>query len=300
MPLTTLSAQNLATTTKTVPQWEGITPRWLLKLLPWVQVRSGMYRINRVQAPAQVRAEHPEGTPLPPTFVDYVAKPREITLTTVQALLQIHTRIPDLHNQPHDQLREQLRLTIEAVKEEKERRLLNSPDFGLLTVAAPHMRLPTASGPPTPDDLDNLLARVWKLPAFFVAHPRALAAFGRECNARGLPLETVEMLGVPFVAWRGVPLLPSDKLPIVKAGAAGVSPSQAHETTSILLLRVGEQEQGVVGLHQEGLGDEHLQSLAVRFMGIDQNAVASYLVTCYFSVAVLVDDALGVLENVRV
>jgi hypothetical protein len=294
MPLSSLAAQNLATTTKTVPMWEGITPRWLLKLLPWVQVRSGIYRINRVRTPAEVVAEHPEGTKLPLTFVDYEPKPREITLTTVQSVLQVHTRIPDLHSQPHEQLREQLRLTVEAIKEEKERRLINSPDFGLLGVAAPKMRLPTLSGPPTPDDLDRLLALVWKMPAYFVAHPRAIAAFGRECNSRGLPLETVEMFGVPFASWRGVPILPSDKLPIAS------QKNSPHETSSILLLRVGEQEQGVVGLHQEGIGDENLQSLAVRFMGIDDKAVASYLVTCYFSVAVLVDDALGVLENVRV
>ncbi len=292
MPLASLPAQNLATTAKTVPQWEGITPRWLLKLLPWVQVKSGIYRINRVTTPAQVIAEHAEGSELPATFVDYEAKPREITLCTVQTVLQVHTRVPDLHSQPHDQLREQLRLTIEAIKEEKERRLIASKDFGLLTVAAPKMRLATESGPPTPDDLDNLLALVWKRPAFFVAHPRALAAFGHECNARGLPLEAVEMFGVPFVAWRGVPVVPCDKLPVGKAGG--------HETTSILLLRVGEQEQGVVGLHQEGIGDDNLQSLAVRQMSIDQHGVASYLVTCYFSVAVLVDDALGVLEKVRI
>lgn len=292
MPLSSLAAQNLATTTKTVPQWEGITPRWLLKLLPWVQVRSGMYRINRVTRPAEVTAEHAEGDKLPETFADYEPKPREITLTTVQSVVTIHTRIPDLHSQPHDQLKEQLRLAIEAVKEEKERRLINSASFGLLSVAAPKMRIPTSNGPPTPDDLDNLLALVWKMPAFFVAHPRAIAAFGRECNQRGLVPESVEMFGVPFLAWRGVPMVPSDKFPLRKHAK--------EDNTSILLMRVGEQEQGVVGLHQEGIGDEHLQSLAVRFMGIDAQAQASYLVTCYFSVAVLVDDALAVLENVRV
>jgi hypothetical protein len=292
MPLSTAAAQTLATSTKTVPMWEGITPRWLLKLLPWVQVKAGIYRINRVTRPAQVIAEHPEGAELPRTFVEYETSPREITLSVVQTVLEVHTRIPDLHNTPHDQLREQLRLTVEAIKEEKERRLINSSDFGLLTVAAKHMRLPTLTGPPTPDDLDNLLAKVWKKPAFFVAHPRALAALGRECNNRGLPLEVVEMLGVPFVTWRGVPILPCDKLPINKA--------DGHDSTSLLLMRVGEEEQGVVGLHQAGIGDEHLQSLAVRFMGIDAKGTATYLVTCYFSVAVLVDDALGVLEKVRV
>ncbi|MCI0742641.1 MAG: hypothetical protein L0Y72_26710, partial [Gemmataceae bacterium] len=244
MPLSTQAAQNLATTSKTPPLWEAITPRWLLKFLPWVQVKAGVYRINRVTTPARATAEHAEGAEVPSGFVDYELKPREITLTTVQSVLQVHTRVPDLFNHPHDQLREQLRLTIEAIKEEKERRLINSADFGLLGVAASHMRVATQSGPPTPDDLDNLLTLVWKMPAYFVAHPRAIAAFGRECNSRGIALESVEMLGVPFAAWRGVPILPSDKLPIAKASKAG------NETTSILLMRVGEQEQGVVGLHQ--------------------------------------------------
>src|SRR5262249_55735837 len=159
------------------------------------------YRINRVTGAARVVAEHPEGAELPRTFVDYEAKPREITLATVQTVLEVHTRVPDLHSSPHDQLREQLRLTVEALKEEEESRLINSSDVGLLTVAAKAMRVPTLAGPPTPDDLDNLLAKVWKKPAFFVAHPLALAAFGRECNARGLPLEVVEMAGVPFLTW---------------------------------------------------------------------------------------------------
>lgn len=282
--------------------WEGITPRWLLKLLPWLQVRAGVFRINRVSQPAEVLAEHAPGVTVPPTFVAYEPQPREWTLATVQSVLQVHTRIPDLHSQPHDQLREQLRLTVEAIKEEKERRLINSAEFGLLTVAAPKMRLPTRAGAPTPDDLDNLLALVWKQPAFFVAHPRAIAAFGRECNARGLVPEAVEMLGVPFLSWRGVPLLPCDKLPIAREdpGRPKGKGDAAGETTSILLMRVGEEEQGVVGLHQEGVGDEYVQSLNVKFMGIDGAGVASYLVTCYFSVAVLVDDALGVLEKVTV
>jgi hypothetical protein len=34
-------------------------------------------------------------------------------------------------------------------------------------------------------------------------------------------------------------------------------------------------------------------------MGIDGNAILSYLVSTYYSVAVLVPDALGVLENVE-
>ncbi len=45
--LTTAAARNLATTTKTPPQMQGITSRWLLRMLPWVQVSGGTYRVNR-------------------------------------------------------------------------------------------------------------------------------------------------------------------------------------------------------------------------------------------------------------
>ena len=66
-----------------------------------------------------------------------------------------------------------------------------------------------------------------------------------------------------------------------------------------MVMRTGEKDQGVVGLHQTGIPDEYEPSLSVRFMGIDEQAIISYLVSAYYSVAVLVPDALGVLENVE-
>jgi hypothetical protein len=136
--------------------------------------------------------------------------------------------------------------------------------------------------------LDELLARVWKEPAFFLAHPRAIAAFGRECTRRGVPPATVTMFGSPFITWRGVPLIPCDKL------------HMAGNKTDILLLRTGEQRRGVVGLFQPGLPGEVSPSLSVRLMGIDQRGVASYLVSLYCSAAALTEDALGALESVEV
>src|ERR671939_1117766 len=47
LSLPTTAARKLATTTKTVPQMQGITSRWLLRILPWVQVSGGTYRVNR-------------------------------------------------------------------------------------------------------------------------------------------------------------------------------------------------------------------------------------------------------------
>jgi hypothetical protein len=152
------------------------------------------------------------------------------------------------------------------------------------------MRTPTRLGPPMPDDFDELLSMVWKQPAFFLAHPRAIAAFGRECTRRGVPPPTVELFGSPFLTWRGVPIIPSDKL--------RVDPRTG--TTNVLLLRVGEQQQGVVGLHQTGIPDEHLPSLSVRYMGTDETSLAKYLISLYFSCAVLIEDALAVLEDVSV
>jgi len=42
-------ARPLTETTKTRPQMEAISSRHLLKLLPWVNVNGGYYRVNRRQ-----------------------------------------------------------------------------------------------------------------------------------------------------------------------------------------------------------------------------------------------------------
>jgi CRP-like cAMP-binding protein len=233
---------------------------------------------------------------LPTTFVDYEEDPREYHLNTIQTVLQTHTRVTDLYSNRIDQLREQVRLTVEAVKEWEEWELINNPDFGLLREVAASQRIPTRSGPPTPDDLDELLALVWKKPAFFLAHPRAIAAFGRECTRRGVPPPTVNLFGSPFITWRGVPLVPSDKLLI--NGHTNVGSTLG--STSILLLRVGEGEQGVVGLQKTGVTGEVEPGLSVRYMGTNENSIASHLVTRYFSTAVLTDDSIARLDNVLV
>ena len=237
-----------------------------------------------------------ENVEIPETFVDYSASPREYSLSAVQTVVRVHTRVSDLYNDPHNQLGEQMRLTIEGIKERQEWDIVNSSKFGLIHSADASMRISTRYGAPTPDDLDELLALVWKKPAFFLAHPKAIAAFERECTWRGVPPVTVNMFGSPMVTWRGVPLVPCDKLEM----KSRYQSNRWFGTTSILLLRVGEADQGVVGLHQAGIPGEIMPSLSARLMGLDSLGVASYLLTLYSSCAVLTDDALGVLENVEV
>jgi hypothetical protein len=65
-------------------------------------------------------------------------------------------------------------------------------------------------------------------------------------------------------------------------------------------MRTGLDDEGVIGLHQTGIPDEVEPGLNVRFMGIDEKAIIFYLVSAYYSAAVLVPDALGVLENVEI
>jgi hypothetical protein len=237
-----------------------------------------------------------ENVEIPETFVDYSSNPREYSLSAVQTVVRVHTRVSDLYNGPFDQLEEQMRLTIEGIKERQEWELINSNKFGLIHSVDPAMRISTRYGAPTPDDLDELLALVWKKPAFFLAHPKAIAAFERECTWRGVPPVTTNIFGFPVITWRGVPLIPCDKLEIKNRYQS----NQWYGTTSILLMRVGEADQGVVGLHQAGIPGEISPSLSARLMGLDSLGVTSYLLTLYFSCAVLTDDALGVLENVEV
>lgn len=285
------AARQLANATKTTPQLSIITPRWLVHFLQWVPVEAGIFRLNRVKNPRQVTVtcSQRDESEIKPTFVDYEDKPREYFLNAVTSVVDVHTRVSDLYNSPHDQIKEQLRLTIETIKERQESELINNPEYGLLANVDETQRISTLTGAPTPDDMDELLVRVWKEPGFFLAHPLAIAAFGRECTRRGVPPPTVSLFGSQFITWRGVPLIPSDKLPIDEDGK-----------TKILLIRVGEKRQGVVGLYQPGLAGQQSPGLSVRFMGIGRNAIASYLISLYCSLAILTEDAVAVLEDVEV
>ncbi|MFE7135176.1 family 2B encapsulin nanocompartment shell protein [Streptomyces sp. NPDC057638] len=246
-------------------------------------------RQNRLgEAEIAMSAGHTGEHELPGAFVDYDLNPREYELSVAQTVLRVHTRVADLYNKPMNQTEQQLRLTIEALKERQEHELINNREFGLLHNAAFNQRIQTHSGPPTPDDLDELLCRR-RGSKYFFAHPRTIAAIGREFNKRGLYPDHVDVGGQQVPAWRGVPILPCNKIPITK-----------ENTSSILVMRTGEDNQGVIGLNQTGLPDEFEPGVSVRFMGIDETAIISYLVTTYYSAAVLVPDALGVLENVQI
>jgi hypothetical protein len=294
-------AYQLADVAKTRPQYGVLTPRWLTRLLEFKALPSGIYRVNKVLEDGDTPldalcSQDPEETKIPQGFVPYQAKPREYILSSISAIINVDTRVTDVYSSPYDQTAEQLGLAIESLRERQESQIVNNDDYGLLKNVADSQRVKARKGSPTPDDLDELLAKVWKEPSFFLAHPRAIAAFARECTRRGVPPATVGILGGVFIAWRGVPLIPTDKLFVDGLK----NPKAATGKTNVLLIRTGESRRGVIGLYQANLPGDQSRGLSVRLKGVDGEGLASYLLNIYCSAAVLADDALAVLEEVEV
>jgi len=189
-------------------------------------------------------------------------------------------------------------LAIESLRERQESQIINNDDYGLLKNIpdSQHIKPGNKAGSPMPDDLDELLSKVWKEPSFFLAHPRAVAAFQRECTRRGVPPNTTSLFGGTFILWRGIPIIPTDKLLVDGLK----TPKSKSGKTNILLVRTGEAKRGVVGLYQTGLQNEQGRGLSVRFRGVDNKGLASYLLSLYCSAAILSDDSIAVLEDVEV
>ncbi|MDR3230578.1 MAG: hypothetical protein LBT65_03990 [Synergistaceae bacterium] len=294
------AAYQLANVTKTTPQFGALTPRWLTRVLEFRGLDAGIYRVNRVvegDTPLDALcSQDPKKVTIPQGYVEYETKPREYELSSISTIINVDTKVSDVYSSPYDQIGEQIALAVESLRERQESQIINNDDYGLLKNVADGQRVHTRIGRPIPDDLDELISRVWKEPSFFLAHPRAVAAFERECTRRGVPPVTVNVAGGTFIAWRGIPLIPTDKLFV----DGQKNPRGQVGKTNILLVRTGEAKRGVVGLYQAGLPNEQSRGLSVRFRGIDDNGVASYLLSLYCSVAILADDAIAALEDVEI
>ena len=144
-------------------------------------------------------------------------------------MLRVNTRVADLYNQPMNQTEEQLRLTIEALRERQEHELINNREFGLLHNADLKQRIYTRSGPPPPTTLMNWSpaggsrGSSWPTPG--PSRPSVASA------TAGASIQTsIDMDGSKVITWRNVPILPCNKIPITK-----------NQTSSILVMRTGEE-----------------------------------------------------------
>jgi hypothetical protein len=295
-------AYQLADITKTPPQFGAITPRWLTRFLEFKGLDAGIYRVNKVQegeTPLDVLcSSEKKSAEIPEGYVPYQPKPREYILNSISTIINVDTAVEDVYSSPYDQTKEQLHLAIESLRERQESQIINNDDYGLLKNVpdSQHIKPGNKAGSPMPDDLDELISKVWKEPSFFLAHPRAVAAFQRECTRRGVPPSTTSLFGGTFILWRGIPIIPTDKLLVDGLK----TPKSKGGKTNILLVRTGEAKRGVVGLYQTGLQNEQGRGLSVRFRGVDNKGLASYLLSLYCSAAILSDDSIAVLEDVEV
>jgi hypothetical protein len=294
------AAYQLANVVKTPPQYGALTPKWLSRVLEFKGLEAGIYRVNRVvegDTPLDALcSQDPKKAAIPQGYLEYESKPREYRLSAISTIINVDTKVQDVYSSPYDQTQEQISLAVESLKERQESQIINSDDYGLLKNVADSQRIQPRYGRPMPDDLDELITKVWKEPSFFLAHPRAIAAFARECTRRGVPPATVTLAGGTFIAWRGIPLIPTDKLFVDGLK----NPKGKTGKTNILLVRTGETKRGVIGLYQTGVPNEQSRGLSVRFRGIDDKGLASYLLSVYCSAAILAVDALAVLEDVEV
>ncbi|MDR2700812.1 MAG: hypothetical protein LBB72_00110 [Spirochaetaceae bacterium] len=295
-------AYQLADITKTPPQFGAITPRWLTRFLEFKGLDAGIYRVNKVvegETPLDVLcSSEKKSAEIPEGYVNYQQKPREYTLNSISTIINVDTAVEDVFSSPYDQTKEQLHLAVESLRERQESQIINNDDYGLLKNVPDSQRITPGNraGSPMPDDLDELIAKVWKEPAFFLAHPRAVAAFQRECTRRGVPPAAASLFGGTFILWRGIPIVPTDKLFVDGLK----NPKSKTGKTNILLVRTGEAKRGVIGLYQTGMQNEQSRGLSVRFRGVDNKGLASYLLSLYCSAAILSEDAIAVLEDVEV
>jgi len=104
-----------------------------------------------------------------------------------------------------------LRLTIETVKERQESELLNNAGYGLLKNVPPAQHITTRKGAPTPTTWMNCSPRFGRSRRFFwpirVPSP-PLGANARDAAFHRQP----SPCSVPLPDWRGVPLVPCDKI----------------------------------------------------------------------------------------
>lgn len=298
--LTDHTARLLAGTSRTAPRRQQ-TPLWLLKKLNWVDVATGTRRRNETARDAHGReigvdiALHDGNSrapsALPTAIVSYNPEPPEHDLLSLDTVLKIPARLAHLYNGGgFNQTEEQIRLVIQAIREQQQHVMVNHDRIGLLHTVAPDRRISASDSDNVLDAMDELLGRCPN-PHFILAHRKAIVALGQECTRRGLQVDTLEVDGRRVPVWRGLPVYPCDALPI------------ADNNTSIVVLRTGEShddaaQDGVVGLHQTGLPDEWEPSVNVTFMGVDHTGLIHYLISAYFNVDVLLPDALAVLDDI--
>ena len=320
--LSVIEAKNLSTITPSIPFWEGFTPIYIFKLFEMnngtLKIEGSSYVNNQVQRsleefekfdPSFVNTaeSHREGTGIPSSNIHYTEKPERILLQAIQSVVRFHTRVAHLFSNYQSQLYWQLRLASQTILETRENLFFNHPKYGLMhSIKHPSMFI-FEKDKSLMDILDKMISKVWRFGSAdcFVMHPEALWEFHRQCNKAGIKLKTKNLFGKEFTCWRDIPIIVTNKIYLNyetanKSVATYESvrydmdrEERGTTLTSVLLLRIGEEKQGVLHLIPQGVNSHPLfPGLNIEFMGLDGMAIASYLLTTYSASAITSFDAL--------
>ena len=108
-------------------------------------------------------------------------------------------------------------------------------------------------------------------------------AFQREATRRGVPPVTVNLHGGTFILWRGIPLIPSDKLFVDGPKNPKIVAGNPYSADSLRESKRGH----CWGFIRKGCQNEQSRGLSGALPPrIDDNGVASYLLSLYCSAAI--------------
>lgn len=278
----TKDAKQLAETNKTLPIWERSTPRWLLRFIESKGIENTTFRINKVNTINKVTVNDYEYDAISQSNVEYCHAPVEIELTSIETQIRIPSKIHDVMNYPHNQLATQLNLTVDNIYENQERYFINNVHTGIINYCAVNKRNITYNTTISPDILDDLLAMVWIKPTFYLMNPIVLAELCKACNAKALTMGTVEYFGYPFVTWRGLPIITSDKIP-----------AQRNSNTYVFLIRTGTDDTGVVQLYNATPTKSGFPGIFVETSATDSKGTVNTRVSLYTNIAILSNEAIA-------
>ncbi|WPY01012.1 Cyclic nucleotide-binding domain-containing protein [Candidatus Trichorickettsia mobilis] len=230
-----------------------------------------------------------EEPPYPDNYPNFIENSTENQLDIIQATITLNTK--NNNENYSQQLDEQLEIAAKKMEDREEWEIINNKKYGLLNNISSAMSCDAQLKPLTPDNFDDLLSLVWNKPSFFLANPKAIAVFAKKCTHNSIVLETVEMFGSSFITWRGVPIIPSNNMV--------VNNNSGIQSASILLMRIGEKEKGVVGLYKGNSNLYKTSNLTIEpIADANEDIISKYKITRHFSVFILALDAIAVLRNV--
>lgn len=277
----TKNAKQLAEINKTEPIWEESTPKWLLQILDKKGIENTTFRINKVTSINQVTVDGSEYGGVAHDNIKLKRKPTEIEIVPIETLIKVPSRVYDVMNHPHNQLGHQIRLTIDNLYEQQERYFINNPNTGLLSFCKENERMREYQTVVNPDVLDDLMSDVWNKPTFYLMHPKTLSEFCKACNSRNLNAGNMELFGYPFVTWRGLPIITTDKIPY------------EDNHTYIFLMRTGLKDSGVVQLYNMTPTKSGHPGIFIETSMTDTLGSVNTRVTLYTNIAVLSREAIS-------